>query len=86
MQTYASTLPVAHTDVASWTACLAITHFFCRPVSAEEYAAWEPVYRAAKTALHDRDARLDAAAELIERDLLLLGATAIEDKLQEARA
>ena len=41
------------------------------------------MYRAAKTALQDRDAGLDAAAELIERDLLLLGATAIEDKLQE---
>ncbi len=55
----------------------------CRRVSAEEFAAWEPVYRAAKTALQDRDAGLDAAAELIEKDLLLLGATAIEDKLQE---
>ena len=55
----------------------------CREVSAEEYAAWEPVYRAAKTALQDREAGLDAAAELIEKDLLLLGATAIEDKLQE---
>ena len=55
----------------------------CREVSAEEYAAWEPVFQRAKTALQDRDAQLDAAAELIEKDLLLLGATAIEDKLQE---
>ena len=58
----------------------------CREVSAEEYATWEPVYHRAKTALQDRDAQLDAAAELIEKDLLLLGATAIEDKLQEVRA
>lgn len=43
---------------------------------------WEVAFRAAKTAIVDRDEALDAAAELIERDLLLLGATAIEDKLQ----
>jgi magnesium-transporting ATPase (P-type) len=58
----------------------------CREVSAEEYAAWEPGFHLAKTALQDRDAQLDAAAELIEKDLLLLGATAIEDKLQEVGA
>lgn len=33
--------------------------------------------------MQDREAQLDAVAELIERDLLLLGATAIEDKLQQ---
>lgn len=51
-------------------------------VSAEEYAEWEVTFRAAKTAMVDREGALDAAAELIEKDLLLLGATAIEDKLQ----
>ena len=51
-------------------------------VSEEEYMQWEVAFRAAKTAIVDRDEALDAAAELIERDLLLLGATAIEDKLQ----
>jgi hypothetical protein len=38
---------------------------------------------AAKTALQDREEKLDGVAELIERDLMLLGATAIEDKLQQ---
>ena len=51
-------------------------------VGAEEYAQWEVTWRAAKTAMVEREAAMDAAAELIERDLLLLGATAIEDKLQ----
>ena len=32
--------------------------------------------------LVDRETRLEEAAELIEKDLFLLGATAIEDKLQ----
>ena len=57
----------------------------CRPVPAQEYAQWLPCFEAAKTTMQDREAALDAAAELIERDLLLLGATAIEDKLQQAR-
>jgi magnesium-transporting ATPase (P-type) len=52
-------------------------------VPAEEYAEWLPKFQAAKTTMQDREAALDAAAELIERDLLLLGATAIEDKLQQ---
>ena len=51
---------------------------------AQEYAQWLPRFEAAKTTMQDREAALDAAAELMERDLLLLGATAIEDKLQQA--
>ncbi len=50
---------------------------------AEEYARWAVGFAAAKTAMTGRDAALEAAAELIERDLVLLGATAIEDKLQK---
>lgn len=37
----------------------------------------------AKTSLQDRDAKLGEVSELIEKDLKLLGCTAIEDKLQE---
>ena len=39
----------------------------------------------AKAALANRSAKVDAVAELIETQLTLLGATAIEDKLQEVR-
>jgi phospholipid-transporting ATPase len=33
--------------------------------------------------MEDRSAKLEAVAELVEKDLVLLGCTAIEDKLQE---
>lgn len=33
--------------------------------------------------MEDRAAKLEAVAELVEKDLVLLGCTAIEDKLQE---
>lgn len=54
-----------------------------RIVSEEEYAAWSRTYYEASTSLDNRSDKLDAAAELIETDLFLLGATAIEDKLQD---
>lgn len=31
----------------------------------------------------DRESKLESIAELIERDLTLIGATAVEDKLQQ---
>ncbi|KAJ3235827.1 hypothetical protein HDU81_011406 [Chytriomyces hyalinus] len=48
-----------------------------------EYEAWEEKYRAAQNSVHHREKNVDAAAELIERDLTLMGATAIEDRLQD---
>jgi len=44
---------------------------------------WNERYIEAKLSLEDRAAKLDAVAEDIEKDLVLLGCTAIEDKLQE---
>jgi phospholipid-transporting ATPase len=46
------------------------------------YAEWNKSFHAASIALVDRDGKLDAAAEDIEKNLTLVGATAIEDKLQ----
>ncbi|XP_061081829.1 phospholipid-transporting ATPase IH isoform X1 [Conger conger] len=40
----------------------------------------------AKLALHDRDRRLAEAYDIIEKDFILLGATAVEDRLQEKAA
>ncbi|KAK9839881.1 hypothetical protein WJX81_008363 [Elliptochloris bilobata] len=48
-----------------------------------EYDAWHGEYREAAGSLDDREARIAAVAERIERDLELVGITAIEDKLQE---
>ncbi|KAK4999785.1 drs2 neo1 protein [Elasticomyces elasticus] len=48
-----------------------------------EYLAWKKVYLDATTSLVNRQAMIEQAGELIEQDLDLGGATAIEDKLQD---
>ncbi|EIE82672.1 hypothetical protein RO3G_07377 [Rhizopus delemar RA 99-880] len=57
--------------------------FSMREISNEEYTTWSVIYDKAATTLVNRADELDRAAELIEKDMLLLGATAIEDKLQD---
>ncbi|CAF2090058.1 probable phospholipid-transporting ATPase 8 [Brassica rapa] len=55
-----------------------------REVDEEEYRMWEEEFLNAKTLVtEDRDALIDAAADKIEKDLILLGSTAVEDKLQK---
>ncbi|KAI9355344.1 hypothetical protein DFJ73DRAFT_825210 [Zopfochytrium polystomum] len=54
-----------------------------RDISDEEYAEWSKIYDKAATTINNRQDALDKAAEIIEKDLILLGATAIEDKLQD---
>ncbi|TRM59267.1 hypothetical protein BD626DRAFT_508768 [Schizophyllum amplum] len=49
----------------------------------DEYEAWSEVYQEASVALDDREEKIEAACEALEYDLRLLGATAIEDKLQD---
>ena len=44
---------------------------------------WLVRYREASTAIQNRHELVADAAELIERNLILLGATGIEDKLQD---
>ncbi|XP_050694501.1 phospholipid-transporting ATPase ID-like isoform X3 [Eriocheir sinensis] len=44
---------------------------------------WKSRHHEAAVSLENRDAKLDAIYEEIEKDLLLMGATAIEDKLQD---
>jgi phospholipid-transporting ATPase len=60
------------------TLCLAY-----RVISQTEYEQWQQVYDVAAASLVERQKKLDEAAELIEKNLTLLGATAIEDKLQD---
>jgi phospholipid-transporting ATPase len=60
------------------TLCIAM-----RDISEEEYYEWSKIYEKAATTINNRGAELEKAAELIEKDLFLLGATAIEDKLQD---
>jgi phospholipid-transporting ATPase len=54
-----------------------------RVLTDDEYAAYNQAYIAASTSLTDREEMLDACAEMIEKDMTILGVTAIEDKLQE---
>ncbi|KAI1164561.1 phospholipid-translocating P-type ATPase [Nemania serpens] len=53
-----------------------------RYISEQEYEAWNTTFKAATTSLVDRQEHVEEAAESIERDFELAGASAIEDKLQ----
>lgn len=61
------------------TLCLAM-----REIPEQEYAEWYKIHDAASTTVGgNRAEELDKAAEVIEHDFFLLGATAIEDRLQD---
>ncbi|NXK47435.1 AT8A2 ATPase, partial [Chauna torquata] len=51
-------------------------------LSENSYREWLNIYNEASTLLKDRTQKLEECYEIIEKDLLLLGATAIEDRLQ----
>lgn len=54
-----------------------------RELTEEEYTVWNEKYSAAKNSVHtDHDTAVEKASEDIEKDLVLLGATAVEDRLQ----
>ena len=54
-----------------------------RDIPPAEYNQWATIHAQAAATVNGRGEALDQAAELIEKDMFLLGATAIEDKLQE---
>ncbi|KAF9532854.1 hypothetical protein CPB83DRAFT_846485 [Crepidotus variabilis] len=54
-----------------------------RTISAEEYESWSRRYQQAQTALDDREQLVENVASELEQNLHLLGATAIEDRLQD---
>ncbi|XP_029544432.1 phospholipid-transporting ATPase IA-like [Oncorhynchus nerka] len=60
------------------TLCYAVTN-----ISEESYEQWAELYQRAATSLTNRALKMEESYELIERNLQLLGATAIEDKLQD---
>jgi phospholipid-transporting ATPase len=61
------------------TLCLAV-----REVPEDEFRQWWQIFEKAQTTVGgNRAEELDKAAEIIEHDFSLLGATAIEDKLQD---
>ncbi|GAA5813849.1 hypothetical protein MFLAVUS_007336 [Mucor flavus] len=54
-----------------------------RFISPEEYKPWNKKFQEAASSIHQREERLDAVSEEIEQNMLLMGGTAIEDRLQE---
>ncbi|CAK9302020.1 unnamed protein product, partial [Gordionus sp. m RMFG-2023] len=60
------------------TLCIAVT-----PIDKSIYEKWNKEYQEAKLAIKDRDKKVDEVFAQVEKNLQLLGATAIEDKLQE---
>ncbi|NWI31764.1 AT8B1 ATPase, partial [Sula dactylatra] len=54
-----------------------------RDISHDEFEAWNKKFVEASVATTNRDEALDKVYEEIEKNLILLGATAIEDKLQD---
>uniref|UniRef100_A0A8B9RNV7 Phospholipid-transporting ATPase n=1 Tax=Astyanax mexicanus TaxID=7994 RepID=A0A8B9RNV7_ASTMX len=57
-----------------------------KKLSREEYEQVCHLLNSAKLALQDRDKKLAEAYDVIERDFILLGATAVEDRLQDKAA
>jgi len=54
-----------------------------KDLSQQEYEEWLENHKNAEVALEERDEKLAQSAELMERELVLLGATGIEDRLQD---
>lgn len=54
-----------------------------RFISAKEYKTWNRRFQEASAAIHNRDEKIDLICEEIETDMLLMGGTAIEDRLQD---
>ena len=55
-----------------------------RELEEDEYTYFDWKFTAAKNSVSaDRDEKIEEAADLLEKDLILLGATAVEDKLQK---
>lgn len=52
-------------------------------LSIVDYGEWLEQHRQAETALHDRERLLHASAHKLECNMELLGATGIEDRLQD---
>ena len=58
--------------------------FAYRKIETGEYKHWDKIFTQAKTTIGpEREELLEKASEMIEKDLILLGVAAVEDKLQK---
>jgi phospholipid-translocating ATPase len=53
-----------------------------RPLSDDEYMRWLGTFEEANAAMENRQAKKEACYDVLERNFELIGATAIEDRLQ----
>eukprot|EP00268_Persea_americana_P023564 TRINITY_DN23132_c0_g2_i2.p1 TRINITY_DN23132_c0_g2~~TRINITY_DN23132_c0_g2_i2.p1 ORF type:complete len:977 (+),score=213.52 TRINITY_DN23132_c0_g2_i2:372-3302(+) len=64
--------------------CLRTLALAYRTLGPAEYENWNSIFTKAKTTIGpEREELLEAASEMIEKDMILLGAAAVEDKLQK---
>lgn len=86
--------PLIHDDSEVFTQCfkhiddfategLRTLLFAQKFVSEQEYRTWKKTWDAAATSLVNRQERVEAAGDMLEQSFDLVGATAIEDKLQK---
>ncbi|KAI5809953.1 phospholipid-translocating P-type ATPase [Peziza echinospora] len=54
-----------------------------KELTEEEYRAWNHEHELASAAVHGREEKLEEVSDIMERDLVLIGGTAIEDRLQD---
>lgn len=54
-----------------------------KEISEDEYRVWNRQHDLAAAAIVDREEKLEAVSDAIERELTLIGGTAIEDRLQD---
>ena len=54
-----------------------------RELTWSEYERWVKTYDVAAASVTNREEELDKVTDVIERELILLGGTAIEDRLQD---
>jgi len=57
--------------------------FGCRELEDDEYRNWASLFKEANSTLIDREWKLAEVCQKLERDLKIIGVTAIEDRLQE---
>ncbi|XP_035838349.1 probable phospholipid-transporting ATPase 4 [Helianthus annuus] len=58
--------------------------FAYRKLDISEYSSWNGEFSKAKTSIGgERDTMLEHLSDIMEKDLILVGATAVEDKLQQ---
>ncbi|KAL8217348.1 hypothetical protein R6Q57_020721 [Mikania cordata] len=58
--------------------------FAYRKLDTSEYSSWNDEFMKAKTSIGgDRNSMLEHLSDIMEKDLILVGATAVEDKLQQ---